>query len=47
MDNIPGVPKKVYETLMLYFEAVTTIMSEILDFPVSPGLYNSFNTLLN
>ena len=40
------VSQKMYLTLMLYFEAVTTIMTGILGFTASPDLYNSFNTLL-
>ena len=39
-----GVPKMCVD-LTLYFEAVTTIMSRILGFSVSPDLYNSFDTL--
>ena len=41
-----GRPKKMYLTLTLYFEAVTAIVSGLLDFPVFPDLYNSFDTLL-
>ena len=44
--GIPGVSKNVPNYLMLYFEAVTTIMLGILDFSVSADLYNSFDTLL-
>ena len=36
----------MYLTLTFYFEVVTTIMIEILGFPVSQHLYNSFDTLL-
>ena len=36
----------MYLTLTLYFETVTTMMLGILAFPVSPNLYNSFDTLL-
>ena len=41
-----GCPKTMYPTLTFYFEAVTTIMPGTLGFPVSPDLYNSFETLL-
>ena len=44
-SEIPGVPT-MYLTLRLNFEAVTNLMSGILSFPVSPDLYNSFDTLL-
>ena len=37
---------KLYLTLTLYFEAVTTLMLGISGFPVSPYLYDSFDTLL-
>ena len=41
---------RVYEkmdlTLTLNFEAVTTLMSGMLGFLVSPDMYNSFVTLL-
>ena len=37
----------MYLTLTLNFEAVTILMSEILDFPVSLDLYNSLDTLLD
>ena len=40
------VSQKIYLTLMLYFEAVTTIMVGILGLTASPDLYNSFNSLL-
>ena len=35
----------MYLTLAFKFEAVTTLMSGIIGFPVTPGLYNSFDTL--
>ena len=41
-----GRPKKLHLTLTLCSEAVTTIMLGISSFPVSPDLYNSFDTLL-
>ena len=41
-----GCLRKMHLTLMLYFEAVTTIVSGLLRFSVSPDLYNSFDTLL-
>ena len=44
MVEIPGVPK-MYLVLTLNFEPVTTLMSEILGFAVSPDLYDSFDTL--
>ena len=40
-------PKKMYLTLTLYFEAVTTIMLRTSGFPVSLDLYNSFICLLS
>ena len=40
------VSQKIYLTLVLYFEIVTTIMVGILGLTASPDLYNSFNTLL-
>ena len=35
-----GCPRKMYLPLTPYFEAVTSVMSRILVFPVSPNLYN-------
>ena len=40
------VSQKMYLTLTLYFEAVTKIISGISNFPVSPDMYNLFDTLL-
>ena len=37
--------QKMYLTLTLYFETVTTIIFGILAFPISPDLCNSFDTL--
>ena len=37
--------QKMYLTLTLYFESVTTVMSRMLGFHVSPDLNNSFGTL--
>ena len=39
-------PKKMYLTSTFYFEAVSTTMSGIIGFLVSPNLYNSFDSLL-
>ena len=39
------VSQKMYLTLTLNFEAVTTLMSGILGNPVSLDLYNPFHTL--
>ena len=46
MNFVSGrVSQKNYLTLSLNFEAVTTLMSGSLGFPVSPDLYDSFDTL--
>ena len=46
-DYSTGRPKKLYLILMLYFEAVATIMLGILGYSVSLDLYNPFDTFLS
>ena len=44
--TIPGVPEKMYLTLTVNFEVVTTLMSRILVFPVFRHQYNLFDNFL-
>ena len=43
-NTVSGVPKKMFLTLTLHIETVTTIMLGILGFSVSTNLHNSFDT---